>query len=77
MKILITGAFGNLGLMCVDQALQMGFQVKCFDLDNKNSKKLAANAELRGRHKRRVKYKATSLSNLLRLTANASPFLNN
>lgn len=48
MKILITGAFGNLGLMCVDQALQMGFQVKCFDLDNKNSKKLAANAELRG-----------------------------
>ncbi|MBK8102721.1 MAG: NAD(P)-dependent oxidoreductase [Cellvibrionales bacterium] len=43
MKLLITGAFGNLGLMCVDQALQMGFQVKCFDPDNKNSKKLADN----------------------------------
>lgn len=33
MKILITGAFGNLGLMCVNQALAMGYRVRCFDLD--------------------------------------------
>lgn len=32
MQVLITGAFGNLGAMCIDQALAMGFKVKCFDL---------------------------------------------
>lgn len=39
--VLITGAFGNLGLMCVHQALQMGYQVRCFDLDNKHSQRLS------------------------------------
>lgn len=32
-KVLITGAFGNLGIMCVEQALANGHQVFCFDLD--------------------------------------------
>lgn len=32
MHVLITGAFGNLGTMCIDQALAMGFKVRCFDL---------------------------------------------
>ncbi len=33
MKLLITGAFGNLGLMCIEQALAAGHQLRCFDLD--------------------------------------------
>ena len=41
MRVLITGAFGNLGLMCVDQALDMGFHVVCFDLDTAANRKLA------------------------------------
>lgn len=40
--VLITGAFGNLGLMCVDQALAQGHRVHCFDIENANTKKLAA-----------------------------------
>jgi len=40
--VLITGAFGNLGLMCVDQALAQGHRVHCFDIANANTKKLAA-----------------------------------
>ena len=31
MKVLITGAFGNLGLMCIEQALSVGLDVRCFD----------------------------------------------
>ena len=41
-KVLITGAFGNLGLMCVHQALEIGFDVRCFDLDNSTNQKTAA-----------------------------------
>lgn len=40
-KILITGAFGNLGLMCVDQALSLGHQVRCFDIANAHTRKMA------------------------------------
>lgn len=40
-RVLITGAFGNLGLMCVRQALQMGYVVRCFDLENKRSQRIA------------------------------------
>ena len=42
MKILITGAFGNLGLMCVSQALESGYSVRCFDLDTPHNRQLAA-----------------------------------
>ncbi len=41
-KILITGAFGNLGLMCVDQALAQGHQVRCFDIANPHTRKMAS-----------------------------------
>ncbi len=41
MKILITGAFGNLGLTCVDQALAQGFEVRCFDLNTSKNRKTA------------------------------------
>ena len=42
MKILITGAFGNLGLMCINQALEFGYRVRCFDLDTPHNRKSAA-----------------------------------
>lgn len=42
MKVLITGAFGNLGLMCVHQALALGYEVKCFDLKTDKNAKQAA-----------------------------------
>ncbi|OUR89843.1 hypothetical protein A9Q81_20820 [Gammaproteobacteria bacterium 42_54_T18] len=41
MKILITGAFGNLGLMCVDRALALGYDVRCFDVCTKKNQKIA------------------------------------
>jgi len=41
MKILITGAFGNLGLMCVDRALELGCDVRCFDINTKKNQKIA------------------------------------
>ncbi len=41
MKILITGAFGNLGLMCVDRALALGFDVLCFDICTKKNQRIA------------------------------------
>ncbi|NRB40095.1 MAG: NAD(P)-dependent oxidoreductase [Pseudomonadales bacterium] len=41
MKILITGAYGNLGLMCVEQALALGYKIKCFDLKTAANQKLA------------------------------------
>lgn len=40
MNILVTGAFGNLGLMCIEQALSQGHQLRCFDLDNAHNQKL-------------------------------------
>lgn len=41
MKVLITGAFGNLGLMCVEHALALGHDVRCFDIVSKNNRKIA------------------------------------
>jgi nucleoside-diphosphate-sugar epimerase len=40
-NILITGAFGNLGLMCVEQALAQGHHVRCFDIENAHTQKIA------------------------------------
>ena len=40
-KVLITGAFGNLGLMCVEQSLAIGYQLRCFDIDNPATRKAA------------------------------------
>jgi len=41
MRVLITGAFGNLGLMCVEQALALGHDVRCFDIFSAKNKKIA------------------------------------
>ena len=41
MKILITGALGNLGIICVEEALSRGFQVRCFDLDTPRNQYIA------------------------------------
>jgi len=41
VKVLITGAFGNLGLMCVEQALSMGHRIVCFDLDTRANRRTA------------------------------------
>ena len=41
MKVLITGAFGNLGLMCINQAIELGYDVVCFDLDTPKNKQQA------------------------------------
>lgn len=43
--VLITGAFGNLGLMCIDQALAAGYHIHCFDLDTPQTRKLAQGFE--------------------------------
>jgi nucleoside-diphosphate-sugar epimerase len=47
MKLLITGAFGNLGLMCVNQALKLGYSVRCFDIDIPAIQKLATEYQQR------------------------------
>ncbi|WP_373096944.1 NAD-dependent epimerase/dehydratase family protein, partial [Zhongshania sp.] len=47
MNILITGAFGNLGQMCIEEALKQGHQLRCFDLDN------AKNQQLKRRYHKR------------------------
>ncbi|OUS25455.1 hypothetical protein A9Q99_21245 [Gammaproteobacteria bacterium 45_16_T64] len=41
MKILVTGAFGNLGLMCVERALALGHEVRCFDVPTKKNRQTA------------------------------------
>tara|TARA_R110002167_G_scaffold364501_2_gene586413 strand:+ start:2573 stop:3520 length:948 start_codon:yes stop_codon:yes gene_type:complete len=40
MNILITGAFGNLGLMCIEEALKQGHKLRCFDLDNAKNRRM-------------------------------------
>ncbi len=40
MKILITGALGNLGQMCIEQALAQGHAVRGFDLDTPKNRRL-------------------------------------
>lgn len=41
MKILITGAFGNLGLMCVERALALGHEVCCIDVYSHENRRRA------------------------------------
>lgn len=43
MKVLITGAFGNLGLMCVQQAEAFGYELRLFDIDTPATRKAAQN----------------------------------
>lgn len=41
MKVSITGAFGNLGIMCVNKAIELGHDVTCFDLNTAQNRKQA------------------------------------
>ncbi len=41
MKVLLTGAFGNIGLSTLDELLQRGHQVRCFDLDTPRNRRVA------------------------------------
>ena len=45
MRVLITGAFGNLGTMCIEKALSLGFELVCLDLDTPQNRKTAATFE--------------------------------
>ena len=41
MKVLVTGAFGNLGQLVVEQLLADGHQLRCCDLDAPQQRRLA------------------------------------
>lgn len=41
MKILLTGAFGNLGTVCLEQALKLGYSVRCLDRPTSSNRKVA------------------------------------
>jgi len=41
MKVLLTGAFGNVGRCTLDELLGQGHQVRCFDLDSPANQKTA------------------------------------
>lgn len=49
MRILVTGAFGNIGSMLLDQLIRRGHQVTAFDLKNDSNKKVQK------RYKRKIK----------------------
>jgi UDP-glucose 4-epimerase len=56
MKVLVTGAFGNIGRSAVDELLRRGHEVRCFDLKTKANMKVA----------RRIKHEAESVLGDLR-----------
>jgi nucleoside-diphosphate-sugar epimerase len=41
LKVLLTGAFGNIGFSTLQELLKQGHTVRCFDLDNKATRKKA------------------------------------
>lgn len=41
MKVLLTGAFGNVGVSTLDELLRQGYQVRCFDLPTPANKRTA------------------------------------
>ncbi len=41
MKVLLTGAFGNLGVATINELLRQGHKVRCFDIPSKANKKKA------------------------------------
>ncbi len=50
MRVLVTGAFGNLGFATVQELLRQGHEVRCFDLDlpkyRRRARKLSQRAKL-------------------------------
>ncbi len=47
MKVLLTGAFGNLGTTTLNNLLEQGHEVRCFDLQTKANRKSATKYENR------------------------------
>jgi UDP-glucose 4-epimerase len=41
MKVLLTGAFGNIGRSTIDELVKRGHQVRCFDIQNRANQKIA------------------------------------
>jgi UDP-glucose 4-epimerase len=41
MKVLLTGAFGNIGRSTIDELIKRGHQVRCFDIHNRTNQKIA------------------------------------
>jgi nucleoside-diphosphate-sugar epimerase len=41
MKVLLTGAFGNLGTRTIESLLDQGHEVRCLDLETKKNRKRA------------------------------------
>jgi len=41
MKVLLTGAFGNIGRSALDELIRRGHQVRCFDVKTRANKKVA------------------------------------
>jgi len=40
MKVLITGAFGNIGRSAIEEIINQGDEVRCFDIKNKKNEKI-------------------------------------
>jgi nucleoside-diphosphate-sugar epimerase len=47
MKVLLTGAFGNFGITTLNNLLEQGHEVRCFDLQTKANRKTATKFENR------------------------------
>jgi nucleoside-diphosphate-sugar epimerase len=45
MKVLLTGAFGNIGMSTLEELVQRGLRVRCFDLKTKANEKAAQKFE--------------------------------
>ena len=52
MKILITGAFGNIGKAVIEETYQRGHEIIVFEIDNKKTRK-----EARKYRKKRTRFK--------------------
>lgn len=48
MKVLLTGAFGNIGAHTLEELLQRGHRVRCFDVHTKRNEKIARKYKDRG-----------------------------
>ena len=41
VKVLLTGAFGNIGTSTLDELVKRGYEIRCFDVKNKDNEKTA------------------------------------
>jgi nucleoside-diphosphate-sugar epimerase len=50
MKVLLTGAFGNIGRSTMDELLKRGHQVRCFDIRTRANRENARQYGKKSRH---------------------------